>query len=222
MAASRSSSSSQIEMAPTTTMIAASSTPNTGATGLTVPAPSAPSQPPASCMNLSAFWAALWPTTELIQSLALISSWARAGPTNEKTAATGRYTKAERIACMPSARTTDWATDTSRNGSATMTASASMMRYWDTNQPALITSGEVVLLIRPPTFSRNHSPAEATALVKLRSALSPAVAARLPAAWLTAPPAAPTGLVPVFYIFRRPPPITTPFPYTTSTAPSGA
>src|SRR6266705_2665464 len=88
---------------------------------------------------------------------------------------------------MPSARTTDCATETSRKGRAMMIASASMIRYCDTNQPAS-TFGEVVPLISPPTFSRNHFPADATALVKLRSALSPA-------AWARPPPMAPTPLV---------------------------
>src|SRR6266536_2960777 len=69
MAADRSSSSSQIEKAPSTTTIAPSSTPNTGAAGLTVPAPMAPSQLPVSVMNRCAFSAALWLMAVDIQSL---------------------------------------------------------------------------------------------------------------------------------------------------------
>src|SRR6266545_3122459 len=72
MAADRSSSSSQIEKAPSTTTIAPSSTPNTGAAGLTVPAPMAPSQLPVSVMNRCAFSAALWLMAVDIQSLEAI------------------------------------------------------------------------------------------------------------------------------------------------------
>src|SRR6266511_381092 len=152
MAADRRISSIQMEIDATTTMIAASSTPNTGATGLTVPAPSAASQPPASCRNFSALAEPLEPIAVASQSVESIRIWAQAGAAKENTPAIGRYTKAKMIAI------------------------ASMMRYWATNQPALVTFGEVVPLISLPTFSRNHWPAWATALVKLRRALSPAVA----------------------------------------------
>ena len=126
-------------------------------------------------MNFWASAAALAPRAALIQSLMLISIWAMAGPTADRMAARGRNTKAERMACMPSARTIDWATDTSRMGRAMTTARASMTRYWEANQSALTTSGLVVPWIRPPTFSRKNLPAAATAAVKLRRALSPAV-----------------------------------------------
>src|SRR6266496_1585395 len=111
IAADRSSSSSQIEKAPSTTTTAPSSTANTGAAGFTVPAPIAPSQLPVWTMNLLALAAALWLMAVAIQSLESIKIWARAGPTAEKIAAIGRYTNAERIACMASTRTIDWATE---------------------------------------------------------------------------------------------------------------
>src|SRR6266542_3032725 len=174
MAADRSSNSSQIEKAPSTTTIAPSSTPNTGTAGFTVPAPIAPSQPPVWVMKFCALPAALWLMAVAIQSLESIRIWARAGPTAEKIAAIGRYTNAERIACMASTRTIDWATETSRTGSAITTASASITRYCEPNQFALATLGLVVPLISPPTFCRNQLPALDTAAVKLRSALSPA------------------------------------------------
>src|SRR6266540_2456708 len=150
MAADRSSSSSQIEKAPSTTTIAPSSTPNTGAAGLTVPAPMAPSQLPVSVMNRCAFSAALWLMAVDIQSLESIRICARAGPT------------AERIACMASTRTIDCATETSRIGSEITTASASITRYCEPNQLALTTLGLVLPLISPPTFWRNHWPAADT------------------------------------------------------------
>src|SRR6266536_2718939 len=188
MAADRSSSSSQIEKAPSTTTIAPSSTPNTGAAGLTVPAPMAPSQLPVSVMNRCAFSAALWLMAVDIQSLESIRICARAGPTAEKIAAIGRETNAERIACMASTRTIDCATETSRIGSEITTASASITRYCEPNQLALTTLGLVLPLIRPPTFCRNHCPAADTAAVKLRSALSPAAE--------TTPVAAPVRALP--------------------------
>src|SRR6266545_1960871 len=148
-----------MEIAPRTTMIAASSTPNTGATGLTVPAPSAPSQPPASCRNFSALAEALEPIAVLSQSVELIRICAHAGAAKEKIPAIGRYTKAERIAWLTSALMIDPATESSSIGRAKMTAIASMMRYWATNQPAVSTFGEVLPLISLPTLSRNHWPA---------------------------------------------------------------
>src|SRR5918996_574370 len=174
MAAARSSSSSQIDRAPRVTTRAPSRTPNTGAAGLRVPAPSPARALPASLMNFWASPAALPPRAALIQSLTLISIWTRAGPTADRIAARGRNTKAERMACMPSARTIDWATETSRMGRAMTTARASITRYWEANQSALTTSGLVVPWISPPTFSRKNLPAAATAAVKLRRALSPA------------------------------------------------
>src|SRR5215213_8102428 len=202
MAAARSSSSSQIEMAPRVTIRAPSRTPNTGAAGLTVPAPSAARAPPTSVMNFWASALALPPRAALIQSLTLISIWTMAGPTAERMAARGRNTNAERMACMPSARTIDWATDTSRMGRAMTTARASITRYWETNQSALTTSGLVVPWMRPPTFSRNHLPAEATAEVKLRRALSPAVSTTFWAAPVTALVTAWPGLVPARQTLR--------------------
>src|SRR6266511_1952469 len=185
-----------MEIAPRTTMIAASSTPNTGATGLTVPAPSAPSQPPASCRNFSALAEALEPIAVLSQSVELIRICTNAGAAKEKIPAIGRYTKAERIAWLTSALMIDPATESSSIGRAKMTAIASMMRYWATNQPAVSTFGEVLPLISLPTLSRNHWPAWATALVKLRRALSPAVATTPAVAAVTAPPTAPAGALP--------------------------
>src|SRR5829696_29101 len=201
MAAARSSSSSQIEMAPRVTIRAPSRTPNTGAAGLTVPAPRPARAPPTSLMNFWASALALPPRAALIQSLTLISIWTMAGPTAERMAARGRNTNAERMACMPSARTIDWATDTSRIGRAMTTARASITRYWEANQSALTTSGLVVLWMRPPTFSRNHLPAAATAAVKLRRALSPAVSTTFWAAPVTALVTAPPGLVPARQTF---------------------
>src|SRR6266540_2439080 len=159
MAADRRISSIQMEIDATTTMIAASSTPNTGATGLTVPAPSAASQPPASCRNFSALAEPLEPIAVASQSVESIRIWAQAGAAKENTPAIGRYTKAERIAWLRSDLTIAWATESSSIGKAKMIAIASMMRYWATNQPALVTFGEVVPLISLPTFSRNHWPA---------------------------------------------------------------
>src|SRR5918995_628321 len=202
MAAARSSSSSQIDRAPRVTITAPSNTPNTGAAGLTVPAPSPARALPASVMNFWASAAALAPRAALIQSLMLISIWAMAGPTAERMAARGRNTNAERMACMPSARTIDWATDTSRMGRAMTTARASMTRYWEANQSALTTSGLVVLWIRPPTFSRKNLPAAATAAVKLRRALSPAVETTFWAAPVTALVTAWPGLVPAWQTLR--------------------
>src|SRR5215218_1720556 len=202
MAAARSSSSSQIEMAPRVTIRAPSRTPNTGAAGFTVPAPSPARAPPTSVMNFWASALALPPRAALIQSLMLISIWTMAGPTAERMAARGRNTNAERMACMPSARTIDWATDTSRMGRAMTTARASITRYWETNQSALTTSGLVVPWMRPPTFSRNHLPAEATAAVKLRRALSPAVWTTFWAAPVTALVTAWPGLVPARQTLR--------------------
>src|SRR4029453_11151498 len=195
MAAARSSSSSQIDRAPRVTIRAPSSTPNTGAAGLRVPAPSPARVPPASLMNFWASAAALAPRAALIQSLMLISIWAMAGPTAERIAARGRNTNAERMACMPSARTIDWATDTSRMGRAMITARASITRYWEANQSALTTSGLAVPWSRPPTFSTNPLPAEATGAVKLRRALSPAVSTTFWAAPVTALVTAWPGLV---------------------------
>src|SRR6266540_3993123 len=191
-----------MEIAPRTTMIAASSTPNTGATGLTVPAPSAPSQPPASCRNFSALAEALEPIAVLSQSVELIRICAHAGAAKEKIPAIGRYTKAERIAWLTSALMIDPATESSSIGRAKMTAIASMMRYWATNQPAVSTFGEVLPLISLPTLSRNHWPAWATALVKLRRALSPAVATTPAVAAVTAPPTAPAGALPAWHTLR--------------------
>src|SRR5918999_1545697 len=196
MAAARSSSSSQIDRAPRVTTRAPSRTPNTGAAGLRVPAPSPARALPASLMNFWASPAALPPRAALIQSLTLISIWTRAGPTADRIAARGRNTKAERMACMPSARTIDWATETSRMGRAMTTARASITRYWEANQSALTTSGLVVPWISPPTFSRKNLPAAATAAVKLRRALSPAVWATFWAAPVTAPVTTWPGLVP--------------------------
>src|SRR5215213_6738679 len=202
MAAARSSSSSQIDSAPRVTIRAPSSTPNTGAAGLTEPAPSPARALPASLMNFWASAAALPPRAALIQSLMLISIWAMAGPTADRMAARGRNTKAERMACMPSARTIDWATETSRMGRAMTTARASMTRYWEANQPALTTSGLVVPWIRAPTFSRKNLPAAATAAVKLRRALSPAVETTFWAAPATALVTAWPGLVPARQTLR--------------------
>src|SRR5262245_32665672 len=202
MAAARSSSSSQIDSAPRVTTRAPSRTPNTGAAGLTVPAPSPARALPASLMNLWASAAALPPRTPLIQSLMLISIWARAGPTADRMAARGRNTKAERMACMPSARTIDWATETSRMGRAMSTARASITRYWEVNQSALATSGLVVPWSRLATFSRKNLPAEATAAVKLRRALSPAVSTTFWAAPATALVTAWPGLVPALQTLR--------------------
>src|ERR671919_712814 len=201
MAAARSSSSSQMDRAPRVTIRAPSSTPNTGAAGFRVPVPRPARALPASLMNFWASAAALAPRAALIQSLMLISIWARAGPTAERMAARGRNTNAERMACMPSARTIDWATDTSRIGRAMTTARASITRYWETNQSALTTSGLVVPWMRPPTLSRNHLPAEATAEVKLRRALSPAVETTFWAAPVTALVTAWPGLVPALQTF---------------------
>src|SRR6266545_3331032 len=191
-----------MEIAPRTTMIAASSTPNTGATGLTVPAPSAPSQPPASCRNFSALAEALEPIAVLSQSVELIRICAHAGAAKEKIPAIGRYTKAERIAWLTSAFMIAPTTESSSIGRAKMTAIASMMRYWATNQPAVSTFGEVLPLISLPTLSRNHWPAWATALVKLRRALSPAVATTPAVAAVTAPPTAPAGALPAWQTLR--------------------
>src|SRR5215218_10190619 len=166
MAAARSSSSSQMDSAPRVTIRAPSSTPNTGAAGLTEPAPSPARALPASLMNFWASALALAPRAALIQSLMLISIWAMAGPTADRMAARGRNTKAERMACMPSARTIDWATETSRIGRAMTTARASMTRYWEANQSALTTSGLVVPWIRAPTFSRKNLPAAARQAVR--------------------------------------------------------
>src|SRR5215211_475963 len=190
MAAARSSSSSQIDSAPRVTIRAPSSTPNTGAAGLTEPAPSPARAAPASVMNFWASAAALPPRAALIQSLMLMNIWVRANTT------------AERMACMPSARTIDWATETSRMGRAMTTARASITRYWETNQSALTTSGLVVPWMRPPTFSRKNLPAEATAAVKLRRALSPAVSATFWAAPVTALVTAWPGLVPALQTLR--------------------
>src|SRR5215218_1422412 len=202
MAAARSSSSSQMDSAPRVTIRAPSSTPNTGAAGLTEPAPSPARALPASLMNFWASALALAPRAALIQSLMLISIWAMAGPTADRMAARGRNTKAERMACMPSARTIDWATETSRMGRAMTTARASMTRYWEANQSALTTSGLVVPWIRAPTFSRKNLPAAATAAVKLRRALSPAVWTTFWAAPLTALVTAWPGLVPSWQTLR--------------------
>src|ERR671921_45235 len=202
MAAARSSSSSQIEMAPRVTIRAPSRTPNTGAAGLTVPAPSPARAPPTSLMNFWASALALPPRAALIQSLTLISIWTMAGPTADRMAARGRNTNAERMACMPSARTIDWATDTSRIGRAMITARASITRYWEANQSALTTSGLVVPWMRLPTFSRKNLPAEATAAVKLRRALSPAVWTTFWAAPVTALVTAWPGLVPARQTLR--------------------
>src|SRR5918999_6466570 len=202
MAAARSSSSSQIDRAPRVTTRAPSRTPNTGAAGLRVPAPSPARALPASLMNFWASPAALPPRAALIQSLTLISIWTRAGPTADRMAARGRNTKAERMACMPSARTIDWATETSRMGRAMITARASITRYWEANQSALTTSGLVVSWIRPPTFSRKNLPAAATAAVKLRRALSPAVETTFWAAPATALVTAWPGLVPARQTLR--------------------
>src|SRR5215207_4677831 len=202
MAAARSSSSSQIDSAPRVTIRAPSSTPNTGTAGLTEPAPSPPRALPASLMNFWASAAALPPRAALIQSLMLIRICTMAGPTADRMAARGRNTKAERMACMPSARTIDWATETSRMGRAMITARASITRYWEANQSALTTSGLVVPWIRPPTFSRKNLPAEATAAVKLRRALSPAVSTTFWAAPVTALVTAWPGLVPAWQTLR--------------------
>src|SRR5215213_3379288 len=202
MAAARSSSSSQIDSAPRVTIRAPSSTPNTGAAGLTEPAPSPARAAPASVMNFWASAAALPPRAALIQSLMLISIWAMAGPTADRMAASGRNTKAERMACMPSARTIDWATETSRMGRAMITARASITRYWEANQSALTTSGLVVPWSRLPTFSRKNLPAAATAAVKLRRALSPAVETTFWAAPVTALVTAWPGLVPAWQTLR--------------------
>src|SRR5829696_2522689 len=202
MAAARSSSSSQMDSAPRVTIRAPSSTPNTGAAGLTEPAPSPARALPASLMNFWASALALAPRAALIQSLMLISIWAMAGPTADRMAARGRNTKAERMACMPSARTIDWATETSRIGRAMTTARASMTRYWEANQSALTTSGLVVPWIRAPTFSRKNLPAAATAAVKLRRALSPAVETTFWAAPATALVTAWPGLVPARQTLR--------------------
>src|SRR5262245_47119742 len=75
---------------------------------------------------------------------------------------------------MASTRTIACATESSRIGSEITTASTSITRYCEPNQPALTTFGLVVPLISPPTFWRNQLPADDTAAVKLRSALSPA------------------------------------------------
>src|SRR5919106_817763 len=202
MAAARSSSSSQIDSAPRVTIRAPSRTPNTGAAGLTVPAPSPARALPTSDMNFWASAEALPPRAALIQSLTLISIWTMAGPTAERMAARGRNTNAERMACMPSARTIDWATDTSRMGRAMTTARASITRYWEANQSALTTSGLVVLLIRLPTLFRKNLPAAATAAVKLRRALSPAVSTTFWAAPVTALVTAWPGLVPARQTLR--------------------
>src|SRR4029450_1199319 len=202
MAAARSSSSSQIDRAPRGTIRAPSSTPNTGAAGFRVPVPRPARAVPASLMNFWASAAELPPRAALIQSLTLISIWAMAGPTADRMAARGRNTKAERMACMPSARTIDWATETSRMGRAMITARASITRYWEVNQPALTTSGLVVLWIRWPTLSRKNLPAAATAAVKLRRALSPAVETTFWAAPLTALVTAWPGLVPALQTLR--------------------
>src|SRR6266487_3524416 len=184
MAADRSSSSSQIEKAPSTTTIAPSSTPNTGAAGLTVPAPMAPSQLPVSVMNRCAFSAALWLMAVDIQSLESIRICARAGPTAEN---------AQRFM-------TD--TGTSRIGSEITTASASITRYCEPNQLALTTLGLVLPLISPPTFWRNHWPAADTAAVKLRSALSPAADTTPVAAPLRALPTERPAPAPASQIWR--------------------
>src|SRR5215216_7291 len=202
MAAARSSSSSQIDRAPRVTMRAPSSTPNTGAAGFRVPVPRPARALPASLMNFWASAAALPPRAALIQSLMLISIWAMAGPTADRMAARGRNTKAERMACMPSARTIDWATETSRMGRAMTTARASITRYWEENQSALTTSGLVVLWIRLPTLFRKNLPAAATAAVKLRRALSPAVSTTFWAAPLTALVTAWPGLAPALQTLR--------------------
>src|SRR5215217_5923697 len=202
MAAARSSSSSQIDRAPRVTMRAPSRTPNTGAAGFRVPVPRPARALPASVMNFWASAAALPPRAALIQSLMLISIWAMAGPTADRMAARGRNTKAERMACMPSARTIDWATETSRMGRAMTTARASITRYWEVNQSALTTSGLVVLWIRWPTLSRKNLPAAATAAVKLRRALSPAVETTFWAAPATALVTAWPGLVPARQTLR--------------------
>src|SRR5215217_2469653 len=202
MAAARSSSSSQIDRAPRVTMRAPSRTPNTGAAGFRVPVPRPARALPASLMNFWASAAALPPRAALIQSLMLISIWAMAGPTADRMAARGRNTKAERMACMPSARTIDWATETSRMGRAMTTARASITRYWEVNQSALTTSGLVVLWIRLPTLSRKNLPAAATAAVKLRRALSPAVSTTFWAAPLTALVTAWPGLAPALQTLR--------------------
>src|SRR5512132_2232120 len=202
MAAARSSSSSQIDRAPRVTMRAPSSTPNTGAAGFRVPVPRPARAVLASLMNVWASAAALPPRAALIQSLTLISIWAMAGPTADRMAARGRNTKAERMACMPSARTIDWATETSRMGRAMTTARASITRYWEVNQSALTTSGLVVPWIRWPTFSRKNLPAAATAAVKLRRALSPAVSTTFWAAPVTALVTAWPGLVPARQTLR--------------------
>src|SRR5215213_60398 len=202
MAAARSSSSSQIDRAPRVTMRAPSRTPNTGAAGFRVPVPRPARALPASLMNFWASAAALPPRAALIQSLMLISIWAMAGPTADRMAASGRNTKAERMACMPSARTIDWATETSRMGRAMITARASITRYWEANQSALTTSGLVVPWIRWPTFSRKNLPAAATAAVKLRRALSPAVSTTFWAAPLTALVTAWPGLAPALQTLR--------------------
>src|SRR6266542_2025038 len=202
MAADRSSNSSQIEKAPSTPTIAPSSTPNTGTAGFTVPAPIAPSQPPVWVMKFCALPAALWLMAVAIQSLESIRIWARAGPTAEKIAAIGRYTNAERIACMASTRTIDCATETSRIGSQITTASASITRYCEPNQWALTTLGLVLPLISPPTFWRNHWPAADTAAVKLRSALSPAADTTPVAAPLRALPTERPAPAPASQIWR--------------------
>src|SRR4029453_13936414 len=202
MAAARRSSSSQIDSAPRVTIRAPSRTPNTGAAGLTEPAPRPARALPASLMNFWASAAALPPRAALIQSLMLISIWTMAGPTADRMPARGRNTKAERMACMPSARTIDWAIETSRMGRAMTTARASITRYWEANQSALTTSGLVVPWMRPPTFSRKNLPADATAAVKLRRALSPAVETTFWAAPETALVTAWPGFVPAWQTLR--------------------
>src|SRR5215211_3495210 len=202
MAAARSSSSSQIDRAPRVTIRAPSRTPNTGAAGFRVPVPRPARALPASLMNFWASAAALPPRAALIQSLTSISIWAMAGPTADRMAARGRNTKADRMACIPSARTIDWATETSRMGRAMTTARASITRYWEANQSALTTSGLVVPWSRLPTFSRKNLPAAATAAVKLRRALSPAVETTFWAAPVTALVTAPPGLVPARQTLR--------------------
>src|SRR5919206_134589 len=86
MAAARSSSSSQIDRAPRVTIRAPSRTPNTGAAGLTVPAPSPARALPASVMN---FWA----SAEALPGWL----WARVtGATTTSSAATASTTRTAR------------------------------------------------------------------------------------------------------------------------------
>src|ERR1044072_1201426 len=103
---------------------------------------------------------------------------------------------------MLSARSIDLATETSRMGRAMTTARASITRYWEAKQSALTTSGLVVPWSRLPTFWRQNLPSAATAAVKLRRALSPAVETTFWAAPVTALVTAWPGLVPALQTLR--------------------